>query len=61
MSAFTDEKLASQKYALLPAFLKAKGLIRQHVSRWAVFLLLGVLPRWGRPIGACLHSSFRRT
>lgn len=23
----------NQKYALLPAFLQAKGLIRQHVSR----------------------------
>jgi len=27
--------LVNQKYALLPAFLQAKGLIRQHVSRCA--------------------------
>ena len=33
MSALTHEGLVNQKYALLPAFLQAKGLIRQHVSR----------------------------
>lgn len=33
MAAADHEGLINQKYALLPAFLQAKGLIRQHVSR----------------------------
>lgn len=30
----SHSEAVNQKYALLPAFLQAKGLIRQHVSRW---------------------------
>ncbi|PSC73428.1 DNA-directed RNA polymerase III subunit RPC2 [Micractinium conductrix] len=38
MSALTHEGLVNQKYALLPAFLQAKGLIRQHVSSFNHFI-----------------------
>ncbi|KAL4423845.1 hypothetical protein ABPG75_001146 [Micractinium tetrahymenae] len=38
MAAADHEGLINQKYALLPAFLQAKGLIRQHVSSFNHFI-----------------------